>query len=665
MTSKKDGEKLKVRRETRESAECAHNISLMVDLLADEITEENRSKLADQLDACEICRAKLDELSRVWNLTRDVLNESVPKESSAAEPGAVPSSLEKSKTTTRNSETGDSDKSAAADSAKLAEKFPKTTKNIKFVWLEIAASLLFLLFVFEALSFCTATSHKDACTLSCTNSLPKLNNVCLKTAVANQSDDEDFDMGDDACDSESGDDSGSDTVSADSNSRQEGRRNLARARKSAASVNGKWNKKIPAARPPSRAKRSDKNAMMKMDNSPSISGKKFVKRRMKRNQALGRVSRESLAKRQSQRRQATVTRRNGFAGGVGANKEEGAAAKETSGLVLSIVGGCPNAEPGSGSAANEDSPAVFADSEPVDAVEEEAALEIKAEASRMPTKRPAIYKKTKRVSASSLKSNAKPRSTHRRSLKKGMTAFGTGYGSEKKKISRRAPTTNLKVHVSKKLYRMMGGSDRELFAYLRNRGIRLTNPKLVSYDAGTAVLTVRGVDAGTARRVKQMLYTLEADLERREKMGKGLPFIKTRLKPFSTFSIDVDTASYERAAKIIMAGGRPSPDSVRPEEFVNYFDYHYHSAAPGETFGMNLEAAPSLFRPANILFRIGVLAKRLGAAEAKRPSAFTILIDASGSMAGSNRLELVKYIIPLLLPKTKAVDRVAVVVCGA
>jgi hypothetical protein len=73
-----DTPKLKVRREIRESAECAHEISLMVDLLAGEITEENRSKLSSQLDSCAVCRAKLDELNRVWSLTREVLMESDP-----------------------------------------------------------------------------------------------------------------------------------------------------------------------------------------------------------------------------------------------------------------------------------------------------------------------------------------------------------------------------------------------------------------------------------------------------------------------------------------------------------------------------------------------------------------------------------------------------------
>lgn len=164
-------------------------------------------------------------------------------------------------------------------------------------------------------------------------------------------------------------------------------------------------------------------------------------------------------------------------------------------------------------------------------------------------------------------------------------------------------------------------------------------------------------------KVEKLFYQLNETEEKMNSIENGLPFLRTRQKPFSTFSIDVDTASYTRVAKEIRQGKRPSSDAVRPEEFINYFDYHYRSPTAG-IFGVNLEAAPSKFRPLNTLFRIGIQGKRLGVEE-NRPSAFTLLIDTSGSMANKNRLELVKEAIPMLLAQMRDKDRISIIVCGS
>lgn len=165
------------------------------------------------------------------------------------------------------------------------------------------------------------------------------------------------------------------------------------------------------------------------------------------------------------------------------------------------------------------------------------------------------------------------------------------------------------------------------------------------------------------KKVEKLFFELNVEEDKMKESEQGLPFLKTKQKPFSTFSIDVDTASYTRVAKEIKQGKRPASDSVRPEEFINYFDYHYRSPDRA-VFGVDLEAAPSSFRPANTVLRIGVQGKRLGS-ELNRPSAFTILIDSSGSMANKNRLELVKESIPMLLSQLRPNDKVSVISCGS
>jgi Ca-activated chloride channel family protein len=146
-----------------------------------------------------------------------------------------------------------------------------------------------------------------------------------------------------------------------------------------------------------------------------------------------------------------------------------------------------------------------------------------------------------------------------------------------------------------------------------------------------------------------------------KEMKDGIPFLPTKEKPFSTFSIDVDTASYTMARKLLRNGQKPDSFSVRPEEFINYFDYHYRSPS-NSTFAVYLESAPSAFRPENYTLRVGVKARELGP-DGSRPSVFTILIDASGSMARENRMELVKKTLPLLFDQMKPDDKVAIFVC--
>ncbi len=136
-------------------------------------------------------------------------------------------------------------------------------------------------------------------------------------------------------------------------------------------------------------------------------------------------------------------------------------------------------------------------------------------------------------------------------------------------------------------------------------------------------------------------------------------FVAAAANPFSTFSIDVDTASYTLSRNYILRGQLPPPEAVRTEEFVNFFDYDYAPPA-GATFGVYTDCGPSAFGRGKSLLKIGVKGRRLGREE-KRAAALTLLIDTSGSMATPDRIELVKSALSLMVERLDPADRVAIV----
>ena len=196
--------------------------------------------------------------------------------------------------------------------------------------------------------------------------------------------------------------------------------------------------------------------------------------------------------------------------------------------------------------------------------------------------------------------------------------------------------------------------------FLKRKGANFADSAEISInkDANTITITSTKENLEKANELFSELREAEESLK---EMKNGLPFIPTKQKPFSTFSIDVDTASYTMARKLLRNGQKPDSFSVRPEEFINYFDYHYRSPS-NSTFAVYLESAPSVFRPENYTLRVGVKARELGP-DGNRPSVFTILIDASGSMARESRMDLVKKTLPLLFDQMRPEDKVAVFAC--
>ena len=131
----------------------------------------------------------------------------------------------------------------------------------------------------------------------------------------------------------------------------------------------------------------------------------------------------------------------------------------------------------------------------------------------------------------------------------------------------------------------------------------------------------------------------------------------------STFSIDVDTASYANTRQMLFSGHAPPADAVRLEEFVNYFEYSYEPPSPeSETpFSAHVETTACPWQPKHRLVRIGVKGREV--APEKRPlSNLVFLVDVSGSMQNPDKLPLVKQGLQKLAAELGENDRVAIVV---
>lgn len=137
-------------------------------------------------------------------------------------------------------------------------------------------------------------------------------------------------------------------------------------------------------------------------------------------------------------------------------------------------------------------------------------------------------------------------------------------------------------------------------------------------------------------------------------------FVSTADNPVSTFSADVDTASYANVRRFIQNGLRPPVDAVRIEELLNYFSYHYSAPESHAPFSTALEVADAPWAPGHRLVRIGLKAREVSAAE-RGPANLVFLLDVSGSMADANKLPLVKDAMHRLLQRLRPDDHVAIV----
>ncbi|MFL7790506.1 MAG: von Willebrand factor type A domain-containing protein [Anaerolineae bacterium] len=144
------------------------------------------------------------------------------------------------------------------------------------------------------------------------------------------------------------------------------------------------------------------------------------------------------------------------------------------------------------------------------------------------------------------------------------------------------------------------------------------------------------------------------------------PFVDTDEDNLSTFAVDVDTGSYTIMRYYVNDGHLPPDESVRVEEYINYFDQGYTPPAEGEgAFAIHLDGAPSFFGgEQHHLVRIG-LQGYLPSPEDRPDVVLTFVIDVSGSMDRQDRLELVKDALELLVEELRPTDRIGIAVYGS
>lgn len=138
-------------------------------------------------------------------------------------------------------------------------------------------------------------------------------------------------------------------------------------------------------------------------------------------------------------------------------------------------------------------------------------------------------------------------------------------------------------------------------------------------------------------------------------------FISTKEEAVSTFSIDVDNASYSNVRRFLEYGETPPPDAVRIEEMINYFDYSYPNPKGEHPFSIYTEVSDAPWNTQHKLVHIGIQGKRIDNSDLK-PCNLVFLIDVSGSMEDKNKLPLLKESFYMLLDELSDQDRVSLVV---
>lgn len=138
-------------------------------------------------------------------------------------------------------------------------------------------------------------------------------------------------------------------------------------------------------------------------------------------------------------------------------------------------------------------------------------------------------------------------------------------------------------------------------------------------------------------------------------------FHSSKNKPLSTFSIDVDAASYSNVRRFLNMGQLPPKDAVRIEEMINYFDYDYTGPSNGEPFAIHTSKAKAPWNSDHYLVKIGIQGQKLQMDEVP-PSNIVFLLDVSGSMNSPNKLPLLKSSLKMLTNELRPEDKLSIVV---
>ena len=158
------------------------------------------------------------------------------------------------------------------------------------------------------------------------------------------------------------------------------------------------------------------------------------------------------------------------------------------------------------------------------------------------------------------------------------------------------------------------------------------------------------------------IHTIPAHQENRESYQeiKENTFKMVNASPLSTFSIDVDKASYSNVRRMINNGQEVPKDAIKIEEFINYFDYDYPQPTGVDPFSINTEVAQSPWNKDTKLVKIGLQGKEVPLDDIP-PSNLVFLIDVSGSMNSTNKLPLLKSAFKLMVNQLRDEDKISIV----
>jgi len=205
-------------------------------------------------------------------------------------------------------------------------------------------------------------------------------------------------------------------------------------------------------------------------------------------------------------------------------------------------------------------------------------------------------------------------------------------------------------------YEMADGAPNEATENIASSPARMNksqNKKDISYNSNSnADYAISSEEYYVADEIQQNTEEYQKQIENK--------FIQSLKEPLSTFSIDVDNASYSNARRFIQSGQLPKPDAVRIEEFINYFDYDYQKPTGKHPFSVSTEISTAPWNEKHKLVHVGIQGKDLDY-DNLAPSNLVFLIDASGSMESQNKLPLLRSSLKLLLSQLNKNDRIAIV----
>lgn len=184
------------------------------------------------------------------------------------------------------------------------------------------------------------------------------------------------------------------------------------------------------------------------------------------------------------------------------------------------------------------------------------------------------------------------------------------------------------------------------------------HPDMLLFEEECVVIGYGSVAADCKQMVTCVSYQ-DVDTEEYKSIQEN-GFKQVKKNPLSTFSIDVDAASYSNMRRYLNQGEMPPADAIRTEELVNYFTYNYPQPTNSDPVKITTEVGNCPWEAAHRLVRIGLKAREIPS-DHLPASNLVFLIDVSGSMYGPTRLDLVISSLKLLVDNLREKDRVAIV----